>query len=178
MKQNYDFTKYDGETMYGRVRCYSMKRGYGFITTEVGTDIYLSSYDLQGNMKRKINIGTTLRFIPIVRNGRYVASNVEIIDNSVAAENVYLPNGEQIPVKIIEKITFSTGANTLKIKGVSEVASQEHGLNPDDFDATCIQVKGGTEYFVFSKACPLNAENKAEDAKKYYAKLCDRFFRL
>ena len=38
-----DFEKYSGQTMYGRIKEYSHSRGYGFIFTEEGKDIFVSS---------------------------------------------------------------------------------------------------------------------------------------
>lgn len=39
-----DYEKYNGEHIYGRIRMYDPGKEYGFISTEDGKDIFISSY--------------------------------------------------------------------------------------------------------------------------------------
>ena len=86
-----DFEKYSGQTMYGRIKEYSHSRGYGFIFTEEGKDIFVSSYEL-GKLEDKISVGTTVKFTPKQWKERYVASDITIVENVGYNEVIKCPN--------------------------------------------------------------------------------------
>ena len=97
-----DFAKYDGWYLYGRIRMYDMEKGYGFIYTEDGKDIYMSSYALSSHKQEQYCIlGTIVKFRVEQRGERYCAIEVEIMKPTPLNERLLLPNGEQLLVRRI-----------------------------------------------------------------------------
>ena len=58
------YQKNNGSITYGRVLNYDHMCGYGFIRTEEGADLFLSSYNLTKKQSRQIVVGALVSFIP------------------------------------------------------------------------------------------------------------------
>ena len=67
-----DYNKYKGQEMYGRIVSYNKNKGYGFIYTEIGKEIFASSYNFKKN-DHHVNIGDTVKFIPGKSEDRIIA---------------------------------------------------------------------------------------------------------
>lgn len=91
-----DYEKYNGEYIYGRIRMYDPGKGYGFIYTEDGKDIFISSYSFKNTDERFAILGTALKFKIEQRNSRYCAYDVKIINPTPENQSILLPNGEKL----------------------------------------------------------------------------------
>ena len=98
------FEKNNGSVTYGRVLNFDHMRGYGFIRTEEGSDIFLSSYNLSKKESQDIVIGTLVSFVPELYNGGYSATKIKILDYYPSGKELTLPTGETIRIKNLKKI--------------------------------------------------------------------------
>lgn len=101
-KQMYE--KNNGSVTYGRVLNFDHMRGYGFIRTEEGADIFLSSYNLTKKESQDIVIGTLVSFVPELYNGGYSAAKVKVLDYYPSGKVLTLPDGETVRIKNLKKI--------------------------------------------------------------------------
>lgn len=98
------FEKNNGSVTYGRVLNFDHMRGYGFIRTEEGADIFLSSYNLSKKESQDIVIGTLISFVPELYNGGYSAAKIKILDYYPSGKELTLPTGETVRIKNLKKI--------------------------------------------------------------------------
>lgn len=101
------YKKNNGKVSYGRVLNYDHMKGYGFIHTEEGADIFLSSYNLSNKQDRHITVGALVSFVPELYGSAYSASQITIINEYPAEKELELPNGDIIRLKNIKNIGYS-----------------------------------------------------------------------
>ena len=174
-----DFSKYEGQRLYGRIRSYSHQKGYGFVATELQKDIFISSYQIK-HLEKKIMIGATITFVPELYNGSYVATNIELVDNITRYDprRFYLPSGHYVLLKRIEKIIRMPGKDVLTQKNIPMELIEANDHTVDDFNAVCIALSNGEEFFVFEETCPVNTPEKVPSLKQYYQTICEKYFYL
>ena len=101
------YEKNNGKISYGRILNFDHMRGYGFIRTEEGADIFLSSYNLNKNLERHMTIGALVSFIPELYGDAYSAANIKLIEEFPAGKELEVPNGEMFRLKNIKSIGYS-----------------------------------------------------------------------
>ena len=110
-----DVIRNNGAVMYGRVRQYANKDGYGFIHTEDKKDIFVSSYVL-GKKEDKFRVGALVSFIPVMYEGKVVADEIKILEVFPSGDVLQLPNGKYLPVKRVTKYGYVGGKQVLEKK--------------------------------------------------------------
>lgn len=98
------YQKNNGSITYGRVLNYDHMCGYGFIRTEEGADLFLSSYNLTKKQSRQIVVGALVSFIPELYGEGYTATHVEVLDSYPAGKALLLPTGETVRTKNLKKM--------------------------------------------------------------------------
>lgn len=90
-----DVEKYKDRRICGKIIDYNHVKGYGFIKTEDGKDIFISSYNLiRKNSEKKIFFGTKVDF------------NLDMYGKKVIATNIKILESENIEYKITEDLAF------------------------------------------------------------------------
>lgn len=172
-----DFEKYTGQTMYGRIKEYSHSRGYGFIFTEEGKDLFVSSYEL-GKLEDKISVGTTVRFTPKQWKERYVASDITIVENVGYNEVIKCPNGIKIKPRNLEKIGYIPGGFSIKKMDITAEELLQHGYSLKDLDYVFFRTQKGLEYRFFREGSPVKGDGSIPDLKAFYRELEERYYKL
>lgn len=95
-----------GKISYGRIMSWDNSRGYGFIRTEGKTDIFLSSYNINKKDAKKLVVGALVSFLPDMYNGKYVATEVSVVEQYPEGDKFVLPNGTEIDVKHVTTFRF------------------------------------------------------------------------
>lgn len=176
----FDLTDYErsaGKEIFGRIKEYSRKKGYGYIFTEDGKDIFLSSYDL-GDLEYKVAFGTTLKFIPELWNDKYKATKITVVSNESFNEVIECPNDICFKPKNLEKFDYISGRRLLKEKVILENKLIEHGYYAKDLDCVFFRTNKGDEYRFFQQGAPIQGDGQLPDLKKFYKNLVDRFYKL
>lgn len=170
--------KYLGQRLQGRVGSYSIKEGYGFLHTEIGKDILLSSYELK-NLENKIALGTVLSFGISISRDRVMASNVLIEDNSHFNDVIIMENGVSFKLKKLETIDLRPGERILQIIGDKE---KEHILSHHDvsiLNHIYIRENNGKEHRYFGKGCPYSKRSGIiSDIEGFYKEIDDKYFKI
>ncbi len=86
-------------TSYGRVLNYDHYRGYGFIRTEDGADLFLSSYNIADKDSKKLAVGTIVSFVPKKYKDGYTAADVKVRSLFPSGKTIELPTGHIINLK-------------------------------------------------------------------------------
>lgn len=113
-KETYE--KRRGQISLGRILWYDRQRGFGFIHTEDHEDIFLSSYWLGKGTERHISVGALVSFIPAEYEGKYVASDLTVLDQFPCGWVIRLPGGPEITISSIKRIRF----DGVKVTFISE----------------------------------------------------------
>ncbi len=172
-----DYEINNGRTMYGRIRDYSYAKGYGFIYTETGKDLFVSSYDLE-KIEKKLVVGTTLKFIPAFRKDRYIAADITIVANDTIKEIIYLPNDNILPIKDLQKFDYLSGKSFLRTVNISEQELEHHGYDIKSLDYIYFRTKYDSEYHILQEGSPIKGDGHVPNLRAFYNELCDRFYRV
>jgi cold shock CspA family protein len=167
-----------GQTMQGKIISYDQTRGYGFIVTETGDEIMLSSWQLDKKVEKKLVLGSLIKFEVGIYNNRTVATNIELIEkypNDVM--KIDLPNQDYwLYIKTIHKFGRGNALNKInsnlgKDKRVTEDDMHEHGYSIRDLDYVFIETSTKT-YLLFGETSPVKGDGKT-DIEKYYKYLSE-----
>ena len=93
-----------GKTMVGRILSFERLRGYGFIRTSTGEDIFLSSYDVPNCVWRRICVGDYVEFVVGNRSGNsypVVATHTTVTKKMPKYLSIMMPNQEELEVRHI-----------------------------------------------------------------------------
>ena len=171
-----DYETYQGQIMLGRVADYDFMRGYGFILTECGHDIFVSTYDL-GKLQYSLKLGVTVRFIPVERDGKYYATNVSVVKGM--GRGVYqVTDNVAIPYKQINDFYIVPGRAAILKMDISEKELAEHGYSSKDLRHLVIKTVSGEVYLFTEKGSPVKADGQVESITKMYQDLEELFLRL
>lgn len=165
----------NGALMYGRIRKYSRSNGFGFICTENGKDIFLSSYDLCDSEK-KYCIGSLVSFIPAFYKEKIIASNVLLLNKYPSGCKFYLPNGLNLSVKNIQNFGLVSGKTALSRMNVSEEAMLEAGYSYKDLEHIFIKTKE-KEYKFYNHDSKINGDGQT-DLDNLIKKMNDFFLNI
>lgn len=136
-----------GKSMYGRILSYDRTKGYGFIRTEDGSDLFVSSYGF-GKNERKAVIGAYVKFTVAEKNGKAVAEGVSIVQKfKDGISRIGLPNEMFMPIKNIIKFGRSNGLEEIEKIGVTAADLKEHGYEVKDLDYVYIETPAGPYNF-------------------------------
>lgn len=160
-----EYEKYNGTRMFGKIRTYFYDKGYGYIRTETGSDIFVSSWNFEGKSEKKLYLFSTVRFTPArKKDGRYYAANVELLERYPEGRLLTLPGGKEVPVKWLLDINYREGDK-------NDPYHEELGV----YDAIILVDKFGMDYIVTGKDCPYQLDGKVDDLPAYYKQLERRF---
>ena len=106
-KKNFEADK-KKEMCCGRILTYDHERGYGFIRTENGSDLFLSSYDLMDNEEKHIVIGALVAYRPGIYRARYVARDVMVLERYPSGKQIMLPDGTALWLKGLRLVRRQT----------------------------------------------------------------------
>lgn len=157
-----------GKTKVGRVLSFDRLKGYGFIRTSEGEDIFFSSYDVPNNIWKRISIGDYVEFI-VGENSvnpvkPVVAKRLNIIKKMPRQLSVTMPNGEELMVRYISR--FEKG---------SLIKDGYRKLYPDypteSFDY--VFVKTLEKVYVFNRHDSPVIIDGETDVDDFYRYLCD-----
>ncbi len=164
------------EGTYGRVSEYSRARGYGYIYTESGKQIFLSSYNINTRLEKKLRLGTTVKLIPEEREGRFVATQISIIDQ-MPEGFIKLTDQVSIPYKDIKRFYMVKGTTCLKELGCSEQELIEHGYTLDDIAYLGVKTTDG-EYKFTRTGSRIKANGQLDSIVGTYVQLKNLFLKL
>lgn len=168
-----DVIKNGGTLMYGRVRQYSHKEGFGFIYTESGKDVFVSSYAIGKKNEKRFFVGTLVSFIPIMHENKVVASEITILKSFPRGEQYCMPNGEYIPVKRICKYGLVAGKQVLSLMNSSEKEMCEAGYTY--FDLEYVYIRTTTGEYKFHNIGTKRKGDGQTDLVKFINELDDYF---
>lgn len=155
-----------GKKMRGRVRSYSNQDGYGFIFTEDGKDLFVSSHAL-GKKEKKVSVGTVLEFTIGKYKDKIVATEIEVINKfKDGITKISLPDGTELPIKAIHKFGRSNAFKTISQRGFTEKDLKDHGYTVKDLDYVFVETPR-TTYMFFGNTSPIKANGKT-DIKEFY----------
>ena len=101
-----------GETMVGRVLSFDTVKGYGFIRTSTGEDIFLSSYEISKREWKNLCVGDYVEFtVGLHERGRInsvAAKSVTITKKMPKKLAISLPNQEELMIRHIRQ--FAKGS--------------------------------------------------------------------
>ncbi len=164
------FEKYKNCKLYGRIKSYSKKKGFGWIMTELGQDVFLSSYSIKD---KKIAIGTIVKFTPVEKTtgemGGYAAADIEVVDNSCVYNDYYMPNGKKIRWRSVERFGYVKGDKVLDKLNISKDDLINHGYDEDSLSYAFIRLQNGDEYKFFGKTSPVRGDGRIEDPESFCA---------
>ena len=162
-------SKYEiGETLVGRVLFFDRMKGYGFIRTSTGEDIFLSSYYVSKSFWKRISVGDYVQFVVGKNehnpNNPVLATEVTITRKMPRRLCITMPNHERLEVKCI----YQFGKKSLIDDGYKE----PYPDYPDEsFDYVFIKTPERT--FVFNQyGSPVIIDGEA-DVDEFYQYLTD-----
>ena len=167
-----DVIRNNGAVMYGRVRQYANKDGYGFIHTEDKKDIFVSSYVL-GKKEDKFRVGALVSFIPVMYEGKVVADEIKILEVFPSGDVLQLPNGKYLPVKRVTKYGYVGGKQVLEKIKQPESQMLEAGYTYDDLAYIFIRTSRG-EFRFYNDGAKQRGDGQT-DLKKF-EKYLNTFF--
>lgn len=156
--------------MYGRVREYSKKDGYGFIHGEDNQDIFCSSYNFKNaRAEKNICVGAIVKYNVTEREGKLCANEIEIVNRYPEGNMITLPNGTMLKLKHIYKYGYMHGTDALQMIGVNVKQAEEHGHKPAEFDFIYIATEYD-EYRFFQTGTCVQGDGQC-DLGTYYVEL-------
>ena len=129
-QENYEQSK--NKYIFGKVLWYVHKKGYGFIYTEYGTELFLSAWAIpKANMEYSLHIGTIVKFKVKQREGRndFCADDLSIVEHWPNGLTLDLPNNISIPYKKIRFIYYCEGKDFIKQLGLEDKVPDNYDLN-------------------------------------------------
>ena len=166
-----DLKENGGKVVFGRVAEYSAKKGFGHIYAENRKDVFLSSYAL-GKLEKRIAIGSTVKFVPELIEGKVCATQIEVVDLFPEGRTFPLPFRKTVYIRDVQKFGLVSGESVLKEIGMSKEEFLESGGNVEDLKYVYIIVKNVEQKF-FDKKVPTNKTKI--DVEKYFKFLCNKF---
>lgn len=174
-----DYQKYDDGHVYGRVRKYDPEKGYGFIFSEYGKDIFFSSFALSSRKDEKhIFLGTVVKFIIRERERGFCAENIEVIDYADKKDNLVLPNGEAVPVRRIASYGIISGSKACEISNIEQNDIAAHNIAMWELGYVFILLRGGGQYHIHQSGSRIKGDGQVDDLRKYVKQLDKRFLFL
>lgn len=165
-----------GKVMLGRIRAYSTQQGYGYILTEEGNDLFVSSRAL-GKTEKKIAVGSIVKFKVGEYNGKPVATEIEVLKkykNDVSMLD--LPDGVRVAIKSIIKFGKTNAFSVVKKNGITEEDLKEHGYSIKDLDYIYIET-GKHSYSIFDTKSPVKGDGRT-NIKEFYKNLKNDLLKL
>ena len=165
-----------GRVVKGRVCAYSNRKGYGFIYTEDGKDLFLSSYAL-GKSEKKVVVGTIIECTVAQYNNKIIAKDVRILEKyKDDIQYIDMPNGDKLSIKKIHKFGKSNAFERVLETGVTRELLEEYGYITTDLDYIFIDTANKI-YTFFGKESPIKADGNM-NLEEYYNYLCNTLIRL
>lgn len=150
-----------GKEMQGRVKSYNKNKGYGYIFTENGYDLFLSFHDIKEG-DSNIFVGTVVKFTVGKYNGRLVAQDVSIIESyKDGVETILLPNGKELKIKKIIRFGCANAYETIQKKGITREMLKEHGYSLESLNYVYIDTED-LSYMFFSDNSPITSSGKTD----------------
>ena len=154
-----------GNTLVGRILSFERVRGYGFIRTQSGEDIFLSSYDVPNCVWKRISVGDYVEFT-VGKNEKLgspiIATSTTIIKKMPRDLAIKLPNGEELKIRYI----CQYGKKSLIKDGFKDLYPD---YADDSFDYVCI--KTSRESFMFNRyGSPIVVDGET-DVDEFYRSL-------
>lgn len=150
-----------GKLSYGRVVTYNKAKGFGFIRTEDGPDLFVSSHQISRRDEKHMTVGALISYIVTEYNGRYVASHVTILEEFPCGKTIPLPNGKLLQIKNIKTV------GTKKTAGTQETLKSVY-----------FAMKGGDEFTVVADDFDADLEKGREKIGKYWENVKKKLFAL
>lgn len=151
-----------GKLSYGRVVTYNKAKGFGFIRTEDGPDLFLSSHHLSRRDEKHVTVGALVSYIVDEYKGRYVASYVTILEEFPCGKTIALPDGKLLQIKNIKTV------------GTQKKDDQGHSYIQSIYFA----MKGGDEFTVVADDFDTEPEEGREKLGEYWEKVKKKLFTL
>ena len=172
-----DYEKYDGWYLYGRIRMYDQERGYGFIFTEDGKDIFMSSYALSSrHQERCCILGTIVKFRVEKREERYCAVDIEIMKPTPYDEKLLLPNGDSLLIRRISHYGILGGEKTCDTLGLTREQVLANNCSIWELGYVYISLKNSHgEYRFFKTGSRFSGDGQVEDLEAYIHELDKKF---
>ena len=151
-----------GNLSYGRVVTYNKAKGFGFIRTEDGPDLFLSSHYLSRRDEKHVTVGALVSYIVDEYKGRYVASHVTILEEFPCGKTIALPNGK-----------------LLQIKNIKTVGTKKTDDSEDSYiQSIYFAMKGGDEFTVVADDFDTDPKKEREILEKYWENIKKKLFVL
>ena len=147
---------------YGRVVTYNKAKGFGFIRTEDGPDLFVSSHQLSRQNEKHMTVGALVSYIVDEYKDRYVASRVTILEEFPCGNTIALPNGKLLQIKNIKTV------GTKKKDEQGELFIQ----------SIYFAMKGGDEFTVVADDFDTNTGKGSEKLGEYWENVKKRLFAL
>lgn len=151
-----------GKLSYGRIVTYNKAKGFGFIRTEDGPDLFVSSHYLSNRDEKHMTVGALISYIVTEYNGRYVASHITILEEFPCGKTIALPNGKLLQIKNIKTV------------GTNKIENQENSYIQSIYFA----MKGGDEFNVVADDYDTELEKGREKIGEYWENVKKKLFAL
>ena len=172
-----DYEKYKGETMYGRVMFYNRAKGFGVVHTELGNNIFLSSYDLGKKLEKKICVGMLFRFTPEQRGDKFAASNIEVIKTPEVDEKYILPNGVDLRKCAIKELEYVPGIRVVEQNPNLKEELENREISVTNLDHVSFILNKGKNFKIFDSTSVVGDEYiKVDNLRDYWYELKKEFF--
>ncbi len=163
--------KYVDKRLRGRIISMDRIRGFGFIRTERGEDVFFSTYNTDRKLWHKMSIGDYVEFVAKRRGNdrnNIIANDVTVIKRMPKGYAIELPNGEMLEVKHINKF----GVNSMLMDELRDTFTE---LPPRCFK--CIFIKTNWRTFTFNDpSSPIIIDGEV-DVEEFYEELCEKLWR-
>lgn len=153
-----------GDRMVGRILSFNRAKGFGFIRTADGRDIFLSSYDVPNSVWKKISIGDYMEFVVGgVDPNSVTATNAVVTKKMPRHLSIELPNNEKLEVRHIWKFG----------KGTLAMAEYKRIYPECTKNLEYVFIKTARETFIFNQYdSPVVMDGKT-DVDAFYEHLLD-----
>ena len=115
-------------------------------------------------------------FVPEERDGRFVATNIEIKKDMIEGKFQFTDSFE-LSYNSIVKFCLVSGHECIKGIDVSEQELVEHGYSIDDLGYLAVRTKDD-EFRFTRKGSPIKADGQLDDIEAVYVQLKELFLKL
>lgn len=147
---------------YGRIVTYNKARGFGFIRTEDGPDLFVSSHQISRRDEKHMTVGALVSYIVDEYKGRYVASHVTILVEFPCGKTIALPNGKLLQIKNIKTV------------GTKKIENQRDSYIQSIYFA----MKGGDEFTVVADDFDTDPSKGREKLGEYWENIKKKLYVL
>ena len=168
--------KYENQILYGRICRYNPKEGYGFIKTEIGPDIFVSSYNVE--KEKKLFYGCVVTFkVTRTKDNKVTATEVEINEHQEFFKDIEIGN-YKINTKDVETMIYLPGRENIKDHKADYNAIINNGYGESKFDTIIIFLKDGDRVYLYDSESPIKGDGQIDNLRKAYQDTMNKYISM